>query len=65
MAKFDMDKAVMLLVIIGAINWGLVGLFGINVVDMVVNMIPVAIAGKIVYGAVGVAGVLLAKKTYM
>lgn len=65
MAKMDMDKIVMLLVIIGAVNWGLVGVFGINIVDMIAGLIPFAMAKTIIYGAVGVAGLLLAKKTYM
>jgi hypothetical protein len=45
-----------ILVIVGALNWGLVGLLDLNVVNMVLG----SIAGleKIVYILVGLSGVL-------
>ena len=46
-----------ILVIVGALNWGLVGLLDLNVVNMVLG----SIAGleKIVYILVGLSGVLM------
>lgn len=44
----------LILVIIGAINWGLVGLFGFNLVEAILGSMP-AIA-KLVYILVGVSG---------
>ena len=45
-----------ILVIVGAINWGLVGLFDINVVHMILGtMMGIE---KIVYILVGLSGVL-------
>jgi uncharacterized membrane protein YuzA (DUF378 family) len=50
------------LVYIGAINWGLT-ILGINLVDIVAELLGLPIVGTIVYGAVGVSGAyLLAKK---
>ena len=49
-------KVVGLLVAIGAINWGLVGIFQ---VDLVANLLGVMSGpARIVYGIIGVAGVL-------
>lgn len=46
-----------ILVIVGALNWGLVGLLDLNVVNMVLG----SMAGleKIVYILVGLSGVLM------
>jgi uncharacterized protein len=44
-----------LLVVIGAINWGLVGAFQINLVSQLLGGIPKA--ERIVYILVGIAGV--------
>lgn len=52
-----------LLVIIGAVNWGLVGLFSLDLVALILGSIPML--AKIVYILVGLAGVYtisLAKK---
>lgn len=65
MVKMDLDSIATILVIVGAINVGLVALFGMDLVAKVVAMIPVPMIDKIVYGAIGVAGLLLAKKTFM
>lgn len=46
-----------ILVIIGALNWGLVGLFSFNLVEVLLGGIP--ILERIVYILVGVAGVIL------
>ncbi len=47
-----------LLVIIGAINWGLIGLFNVNLVHQLLAAMPTL--EKLVYVAVGIAGLLLA-----
>lgn len=44
-----------LLVVVGAINWGLVGLFGFNLVNTILGGIPGV--ENIVYILVGAAGV--------
>lgn len=46
------------LVIVGAINWGLMGLMGINLVNMIFG--SVAWMEGLIYIAVGVSGVWLA-----
>ena len=44
-----------ILVIIGAINWGLIGLFNMNIVDMIFVHMP--IISRIIYVLVGISGV--------
>ena len=44
----------LLLVIIGAINWGLVGLFEFNLVDFLFGV--GSILSRIIYSLVGIAG---------
>ena len=46
------------LVIIGAINWLLVGLFDFNLVSFVFDNLSVAIS-RIIYSLVGISGVFL------
>ncbi len=53
MAKNAVDVIALILVIIGAINWGLMGLFGLNVVEAVLGT---GMVTKIVYILVGLAG---------
>ena len=48
----------MLLVVIGGINWGLVGLLNLNLVEMIFGMWPVLV--QLVYILVGVSAVYLA-----
>ena len=43
-----------ILVIIGAINWGLVGLFELDLVQLILGTIP--ILATVVYVLVGIAG---------
>jgi len=56
--------AVMLLVIVGALNWGLVGLGGLignanlNVVHLILGSLP-AVVESVVYLLVGLAGAML------
>ena len=48
-------KLVCLLVLIGALNWGLIGAFNLNVVNQLLGGMPMV--EKIVYILVGLAGV--------
>ncbi|NLW16060.1 MAG: DUF378 domain-containing protein [Firmicutes bacterium] len=50
-----MDKVALALVIIGALNWGLIGLFGLDLVATLFGG-PNAILSRIVYTLVGLAG---------
>lgn len=45
------------LVVVGAINWGLVGLFDFNLVELVFGAVPWL--ERLIYVLVGVAGVVL------
>lgn len=46
-----------ILMVIGGINWGLVGLLGFNVVDMVFGMWPMLV--RVIYILVGVSTVYI------
>ena len=48
-----LDIAAMVLVIFGALNWGLVGLFNIDLVDLFFER---AVIDRLVYLLIGVAG---------
>ena len=49
------DLIALILVIVGAINWGLIGLFGFNLVD---TLFGVASAlSRIIYTLVGISGI--------
>lgn len=48
-------KIVGLLVGLGALNWGLVGIFH---VDLVAKLLGMGTAAKVAYGLIGVAGLL-------
>ncbi len=50
-----LDTVAMLLVVVGALNWGLYGLLGVNMVESLLGMT----LAKIVYLLVGVAGLLV------
>lgn len=50
-----MDKLALLLVIIGALNWGLIGLFNLDLVASIFGG-QQALFSRIVYGLVGAAG---------
>ena len=61
-----LDKTAMVLVVIGALNWGLVGAFNVNLVDVVSS----AVSGqdnnlrenlnRVIYVLVGIAAILVA-----
>lgn len=55
--KCAVCKIVALLAGIGALNWGLVALFGLDLVQKVLGTVPAA--AKAVYVLVGLAGVIL------
>lgn len=48
------DKIALVLVIIGAINWGLVGIFNFNLVDTIFGVM--SLISRIIYILVGVSG---------
>lgn len=50
-----MDTAALILVIIGAINWGLIGLFGIDLVASLFGG-QTSMLSRIIYSLVGLAG---------
>lgn len=50
-----MDTAALILVIIGALNWGLIGLFGFDLVATIFGGQD-ALISRIVYSLVGLAG---------
>lgn len=50
-----LDLIVAILLIAGAINWGLVGLFNFNLVATIFSFLP--ILARIVYIVVGLAGI--------
>ena len=51
-----MDIISLVLVIIGALNWGSIGLFGVDVVATIFGG-QLAIVSRIIYGLVGLAGI--------
>ena len=63
MAK-GIEKIAVTLAGIGALNWGIISVTGVNYVDKVVSYIPLTIASTIVYAAVGIAGIVLLYNTY-
>ena len=48
------DIIALILVIIGAINWGLVGIFNFNLVDTIFGVM--SIVSRIIYILVGISG---------
>ncbi len=48
-------KLIGLLLVVGALNWGLVGAFNFNVVERLLGSVPHAV--RIVYILVGLAGI--------
>lgn len=49
------DKIALVLIIIGAINWGLIGLFNFNLVEVIFG--NMTIIARIIYALVGVSGI--------
>ena len=50
-----MDRIALTLVIIGALNWGLIGLFGFDAVAFLCGG-QMAVLSRIIYSVVGIAG---------
>lgn len=48
------DKIALALIIIGAINWGLIGLFNFNLVSLLFG--DMTVLSRIVYSLVGLSG---------
>lgn len=48
------DKIALVLIIIGAINWGLVGIFKFNLVDTLFG--ELSMLTRIIYALVGISG---------
>ncbi len=48
------DKIALVLIIIGAINWGLIGIFKFNLVEMLFG--DMTVLARIIYALVGIAG---------
>lgn len=48
------DKIALLLVIIGAINWGLIGIFNFNLVETIFG--GFSVLSRIIYILVGISG---------
>lgn len=48
------DKTALVLIIIGAINWGLVGFFKFNLVDTIFG--EMSVISRIIYALVGLSG---------
>lgn len=57
MGKSALDWIALVLVIVGAVNWGLVGLFNLNVVSAVLGGVPWL--EKLVYILVGLSGLYM------
>lgn len=58
MKKDTLGMVAMVLVVIGGVNWGLVGAFDYNLVDMLFG--AMSTLSRIVYVAVGLAAVYMA-----
>ena len=53
------DCLALTIAIIGAVNWGLIGLFGFNLVAALFG--SMSLLSRIVYGLVGLSGIYLLK----
>ena len=52
------QKSALVLTLVGALNWGLIGIFDFNLVSFVFDNLSVAIS-RIIYSLVGISGVFL------
>ncbi|MDD4157005.1 MAG: DUF378 domain-containing protein [Candidatus Cloacimonetes bacterium] len=52
-----LQKIALIVVIIGALNWGLIGLFNFNLVAFIFDNLSEVIS-RIIYSLVGVAGII-------
>ncbi len=51
-----LQKICLVLTIIGAIVWGIIGIFNVNIVDMIFGV--ESIISRIIYTLVGIAGII-------
>ena len=51
--KTAMEWAVFVLIVVGGLNWGLVGLFGLDVIQAIFGSVPILV--KAIYVLVGLA----------
>ena len=56
------DKIALALIIIGAINWGLIGIFNFNLVDTIFG--TMSIISRIIYILVGISGLWCIKELF-
>lgn len=56
------DKIALVLVIIGAVNWGLIGLFRFDLVAAIFG--EMSVLSRIVYSLVGIAGLWTIKELF-
>ena len=57
------DTIALILVIIGALNWGLIGIFNFNLVDTLFG--AMSIISKVIYILVGISGIWTIKLLFM
>lgn len=57
MERSTLDWIVLVLVVVGGINWGLYGAFGMDLVNMILGSIPMV--AKIVYILVGLSALYM------
>lgn len=50
-----LDRITLILIVIGGINWGLIGFFQFNLVDFLFGSL--SIVSRIIYGLVGISSV--------
>ncbi len=56
--KFNtLDLVALILVVVGGLNWGLVGVFDFNLVDAIFGMIPML--SRIIYILVGLSAIYI------
>ena len=51
----DVDRIALLLVVVGALNWGIIGLFGLDLVAFVFGG-QMAVISRVIYALVGLGG---------
>ena len=49
------DKIALVLIVIGALNWGLIGIFNFNLVAAIFG--DMTVISRIIYGLVGLSGI--------
>jgi len=49
-----LDYIVMILIIVGAVNWGLIGFFGLDIVAFIFG--SMSLISRILYAVIGVCG---------